>query len=179
MSEKSELEMKIATSPAAEFGMPFRQLPLRLRERWWKWTYGGKHPATNELMWTIEAFSPEAAVALVNAEVKAMQQLFEKSELEIKVETLRKQERDLKLQIECLYDERIDAQRKLENLQDELDATEAALGTTAENRPDALRARKPTSAAGDQTPSAKRKAYLERWRKNNPDRMRQYRKTWD
>jgi hypothetical protein len=44
-----------------EFGMPFRQLPLQLRRRWWEWTYYGKHPPTNELMWTIEALNPEAA----------------------------------------------------------------------------------------------------------------------
>ena len=111
----------------AEFGMPFRKLPLRLRQRWWESTFGGKHPATNELMWTIEAFSPEAAERLAKAEVKNMQQLFAKSELQIKVETLRQRERDLKLEIECLYDERVILQRELEDLQQELDVTEAAL----------------------------------------------------
>jgi hypothetical protein len=45
----------------AEFGKPFRNLPLRLMQRWWETTCYGKHPATNELMWTIEAMDPEAA----------------------------------------------------------------------------------------------------------------------
>jgi hypothetical protein len=39
-------------------------------KRWWETTCYGKHPATNELMWTIEAIDPEAAeyVALGDAE---------------------------------------------------------------------------------------------------------------
>jgi hypothetical protein len=49
-------------------GMLFQQLPLRLRQRWWKWTYYGKHPATNELMLTIEAFNPELAEYLASKE---------------------------------------------------------------------------------------------------------------
>ena len=49
---------------------PFRNLPLRLMQRWWETTCYGKHPATNELMWTIEAIDPEAAeyIALGDAE---------------------------------------------------------------------------------------------------------------
>jgi len=42
----------------------FRNLPMRLKRRWWEWTYYGKHPATNELMWTIEAIVPDLAVHL-------------------------------------------------------------------------------------------------------------------
>ena len=34
----------------AEFGKPFRNLPLRLMQRWWETTCYGKRPATNELM---------------------------------------------------------------------------------------------------------------------------------
>jgi hypothetical protein len=54
----------------AEFGTPFKNLPLRLMKRWWETTCYGKHPATNELMWTIEAIDPEAAkyIALGDAE---------------------------------------------------------------------------------------------------------------
>ena len=47
-----------------EFGMPFRKLPLCLRQRWWELTAYGKYPPTNELMWTIEAINAEAAVHL-------------------------------------------------------------------------------------------------------------------
>jgi hypothetical protein len=54
----------------SEFGMPFRKLPIQLRRRWWEWTYYGKHPATNELMWTIEALNPEAAEYLRDLELK-------------------------------------------------------------------------------------------------------------
>jgi len=54
----------------AEFGAPFKNLPLCLMKRWWETTCYGKHPATNELMWTIEAIDPEAAeyIALGDAE---------------------------------------------------------------------------------------------------------------
>jgi hypothetical protein len=54
-----------AYRPALEekirFGKRFAALPERLKERWWKWTYYGKHPPTNELMWTIEAIDEELA----------------------------------------------------------------------------------------------------------------------
>src|SRR5215472_16482037 len=50
--------------------MRFKKLPPRLMQRWWEWTYYGKHPATNELMWTIEALDRELAeyLALGDAE---------------------------------------------------------------------------------------------------------------
>jgi hypothetical protein len=53
-----------------EFEMRFNKLPPRLKQRWWEWTFYGKHPATNELMWTIEALDPELAqhLALGDAE---------------------------------------------------------------------------------------------------------------
>jgi hypothetical protein len=44
--------------------MAFPNLPERLKRRWWKWTHHGKHPETNELMWTIEAIDPDLAVHL-------------------------------------------------------------------------------------------------------------------
>ena len=47
-----------------EMKAAFRDLPMRLKQRWWEWTYYGKHPATNELMWTIESINPELAVHL-------------------------------------------------------------------------------------------------------------------
>ena len=47
--------------------MPFRQLPLRPRQRWWETTYYGKHPATNELIWTIEATNADVAEYLCSA----------------------------------------------------------------------------------------------------------------
>jgi hypothetical protein len=53
-----------------EFEMRFKKLPLRLMQRWWEWTCYGKHPATDELMWTTEALDPELAeyLALGDAE---------------------------------------------------------------------------------------------------------------
>jgi hypothetical protein len=54
--------------PDAGFGQPFRKLPLRLRQRWWQQTNYGERPATNELLWTIEAFSPDAAMHLAARE---------------------------------------------------------------------------------------------------------------
>jgi hypothetical protein len=48
----------------------FKNLPTRLQRRWWEGTAYGKHPATNELLWTIEALDPELAeyLALGDAE---------------------------------------------------------------------------------------------------------------
>ena len=43
------------------FGKRFVALPKRLKEQWWEWTYYGKHPPTNELLWTIEAIDEELA----------------------------------------------------------------------------------------------------------------------
>jgi hypothetical protein len=57
----------------AEFGMPFRNLPLRLMKRWWETTRYGKHPATNELMWTIEAIDPEAAEYIALGDVERIE----------------------------------------------------------------------------------------------------------
>jgi hypothetical protein len=58
------------TAMTKEFEVRFKKLPLRLMRRWWEWTCYGKHPATNELMWTIEALDPELAeyLALGDAE---------------------------------------------------------------------------------------------------------------
>src|SRR6516164_5678824 len=50
--------------------MRFKKLPLRLMQRWWEWTCYGKHPATNELMWTIEAINPELAVHLAQGDAE-------------------------------------------------------------------------------------------------------------
>ena len=54
-----------AYRPALEekirFGKRFAALPEKLKKRWWEWTYYGKHPPTNELMWTIEAVDEELA----------------------------------------------------------------------------------------------------------------------
>jgi hypothetical protein len=36
-------------------------------QRWWKTTYYGKHPATNELMWTSEATNADVAEYLCSA----------------------------------------------------------------------------------------------------------------
>jgi hypothetical protein len=67
----------------AEFGAPFKNLPLCLMKRWWETTCYGKHPATNELMWTIEAIDPEAAeyIALGDAE-RTEQTMGEAAELQ-------------------------------------------------------------------------------------------------
>ena len=57
-----------------EVGMPFRTLPLRLRQRWWETTFYGKHSATNELMWTIESINPEAAEYLARGDAERIKQ---------------------------------------------------------------------------------------------------------
>jgi hypothetical protein len=59
MSERTEA-MKAA----------FRNLPMRLQRRWWQWTAYGKHPATSELMLTIEALNPELAVHLARGDAE-------------------------------------------------------------------------------------------------------------
>ena len=54
-----------AYRPALEekikFGKRFAALPEKLKKRWWEWTYYGKHPPTNELLWMIEAIDEELA----------------------------------------------------------------------------------------------------------------------
>jgi hypothetical protein len=50
--------------PDAGFGQPFRKLPLRLRQRWWQQTNYGERPASDELMWAIEACNEEVAMYL-------------------------------------------------------------------------------------------------------------------
>jgi hypothetical protein len=56
-----------------EFEMRFKKLPLRLMQRWWEWTCYGKHPATNELMWTIEALDPELAEHLAASDAERIE----------------------------------------------------------------------------------------------------------
>jgi hypothetical protein len=53
-----------------EMKAAFPNLPMRLKQRWWEWTYYGKHPATNELMWTIEAINPDLAVHLAQGDAE-------------------------------------------------------------------------------------------------------------
>ena len=58
------IERPTDKKPDAGFGQPFRQLPLRLRQRWSQQTNYGERPATDELMLTIEACSEDAAMYL-------------------------------------------------------------------------------------------------------------------
>ena len=57
-----------------EMKAAFRNLPMRLMQRWWEWTYYSKHPATNELMWTIEAIDPDLAVHLALGDAERIEQ---------------------------------------------------------------------------------------------------------
>jgi hypothetical protein len=52
----------------------FRNLPMRLQRRWWEWTHYSKHPATDELMWTIEAIDPDLAVHLALGDAERIEQ---------------------------------------------------------------------------------------------------------
>jgi hypothetical protein len=60
--------------------MRFKKLPLRLMQRWWEWTCYGKHPATNELMWTIEAFDPELAEHLARGDAERTEKTWGETE---------------------------------------------------------------------------------------------------
>jgi hypothetical protein len=66
-----------------EFGMPFSKLPLWLRQYWWKWTYHGKHPASDYLMWMIESISPEAAEDLAQGDAERTKRAAEEGERRI------------------------------------------------------------------------------------------------
>jgi hypothetical protein len=67
----------------AEFGMPFRKLPLWLRQYWWRWTYYGKHPASDYLMWMIESIDPEAAEYLALGDAERTKRAAEEGERRI------------------------------------------------------------------------------------------------
>jgi hypothetical protein len=64
----------MTTETKREFGMPFRTLPLWLRQYWWQWTYYGKHPASDYLMWMIESINPEAAEYLAQGDAERIKQ---------------------------------------------------------------------------------------------------------
>jgi hypothetical protein len=56
-----------------EIEMRFKKLPMRLQQRWWEWTCYGKHPASDELMWAIEAINPELAVYLAQGDAERIE----------------------------------------------------------------------------------------------------------
>jgi hypothetical protein len=56
------------------FGMPFRTLPLWLRQYYWQSTKYGKHPASDYLMWMIESISEEAAIDLARGDAERVKQ---------------------------------------------------------------------------------------------------------